>query len=184
MELKRIEIRYNSKTRQGLLTSYSDVSQLKEKYKIIAEPIGTPITSRKQNKILTSPFVITLYDIIYLYTKEAISINEASINQFEKEYKELKNTVKYKVFKDLKEKNHYIISGFKYGCDFLAYKDDPNFIHSDYLICCFNKEARIMLNTIILNERISVTNRKKLLLAFGSNNDDNINYMGLSWMQL
>ena len=41
------------------------------------------------------------------------------------------------VYKDLKEKNHYIISGFKYGCDFLAYKDDPNFIHSDYLICCF-----------------------------------------------
>lgn len=184
MDLKKIEVKYNSNTKQGLITSHYDVSLLKDKFHIIAEPIGTPITSRKQNKILTSPFVISIYDLVYLYSNDIISIDELSLNQFEKDYNEVKKTIKYKVYNDLKKKHHYIISGFKYGCDFLAYKDDPNFIHSDYLICCVNKKDNISLNSIILNERISVTNRKKLLFAFGTYDDNSINYINLTWMQI
>ena len=101
------------------------------------------------------------------------------------------------VYKDLHNKGYYILPGSKYGVDFLGYKDDPNFVHSTYLISCKKIEENIDVKDIINNERISVGTRKILIYAFiddkkdfknekGDNNENDIkiNYMNLSWEQI
>lgn len=185
MEFEKIQINYNSISKIGTFTSPKHATFFREKFKILAEPIGTPITSRRQNKILIQPFVLFLYDIVYLYDNKAISIDEGTV-QFEEIYETTKKEIKYKIYKDLKEKDLYLISGFKFGCDFLAYKEDPNFIHSDFLICCFEKNDNIDVKNIILNERISITNKKKLIFAFASSEmeDNKVEYANLSWVQI
>jgi tRNA-splicing endonuclease subunit Sen34 len=39
----------------------------------------------------------------------------------------LKKEEKYKIYKDLKSKNYFVTSGFKFGADFLAYKGNKIF---------------------------------------------------------
>ena len=85
----------------------------------------------------------------------------------------------------------------KYGVDFLGYKDDPNFVHSTYLISCKKIDENIDVKDVINNERISVGTRKILIYAFiddnkkekndEKDNDINnikINYINLSWTQI
>ncbi len=37
-------------------------------------------------------------------------------------FENLKLKEKFKIYKDLKSKNYFVTSGFKFGADFLAYK--------------------------------------------------------------
>ena len=85
------------------------------------------------------------------------------------------------------QKDHFILQGKKYGVDFLAYKEDPNFCHSNYLISCKNINDNIDVKDIINNERVSLATLKTLLYAFvdNKNKDDiKINYMNISWAQI
>ena len=95
------------------------------------------------------------------------------------------------IYKDLHEKDYYILPGSKYGVDFLVYKDDPNFVHSTYLITCKKNNENINVKDVINNERISVGTRKILIYAFvddekikDNQSEVKINYINLSWTQI
>ena len=83
----------------------------------------------------------------------------------------------------------------------MVYKEDPNFVHSTYLISCKKIDENIDAKDIINNERISVGTKKILIYAFvdknevkdndkdeeKNNNDNNevkIKYINLSWTQI
>jgi tRNA-splicing endonuclease subunit Sen34 len=104
------------------------------------------------------------------------------------EYEQNKNNLLYLVYKDLHNKGYFILPGNKYGVDFLGYKDDPNFVHSTYLISCKKADENIDVKDIINNERISVGTKKVLIYAFvdkdKDNSDTKINYINLSWTQI
>ena len=167
-----IKIKWNIKIKMGIINDYKLVEEIRNKYKIICDPIGTPAISRRQNKLLIGPYMINKYDLFYLY----------------------ENNILYLVYKDLHNKGYYILPGNKYGVDFLGYKDDPNFVHSTYLISCKNNDDNINTKDVINNERISVGTRKILIYAFvdkkenknkdEDNNDIKINYINLSWTQI
>ena len=195
-----IKIKWNSKIKMGIIKDYKLVEEMRNKYKIICEPIGTPAISRRQNKLLIGPYMINKYDLFFLYENKFIVIDSDNIEDeknFLIEYEENKNNVLFLVYKDLHNKGYYILPGSKYGVDFLGYKDDPNFVHSTYLISCKKIEENIDVKDIINNERISVGTRKILIYAFiddkkdfknekGDNNENDIkiNYMNLSWEQI
>lgn len=84
------------------------------------------------------------------------------------------------MFKDLKTKGYFITLGFKYGADFLVYKDDPNFVHSEFLLHVEQYEDEISVNGLIQRERISVSNKKKLLMAT-VDKDYDIKYFNFQW---
>ena len=91
------------------------------------------------------------------------------------------------VYKDLHQRDYFIIPGKKYGVDFLVYKEDPNFTHSNYLISCKKINENIDVKDVINNERVSLGTLKTLLYAFvdDTNKDDiKINYLNLSWTQI
>jgi len=89
-----------------------------------------------QNKTLCGPFIINQFDTFYLYEKSnntivIIKIFEDLINFISEDNKieatnffenNLKDSIKYIIYKDLKTKGFFITNGFKYGIDFLLYR--------------------------------------------------------------
>lgn len=185
-----IKIKWNIKIKMGIVNDYKLVEKIRNNYKVICEPIGTPTISRRQNKLLVGPYMIHKYDLFYLYENKFILIDSDNIEEeknFLLEFEKNKENILYLVYKDLHNKGYYILPGNKYGFDFLGYKDDPNFVHSTYLISCKNIDENINTKDIINNERISVGTRKILIYAFVDNidkNDIKINYINLSWTQI
>ena len=184
-----IKIKWNKKIKMGIINDYKLVEDIRNKYKIICDAIGTPAISRRQNKLLVGPYMINQYDLFYLYENKYILIDSDNLEDeknFLLEYETNKNSLLYLVYKDLHSKGYYILPGNKYGVDFLGYKDDPNFVHSTYLISCKNIDEDINTKDIINNERISVGTKKILIYAFvdKNENDVKINYINLSWAQI
>ena len=188
-----IKIKWNSKIKMGIINDYKLVEEIRNNYKIICDPIGTPAISKMQNKLLIGPYMINKYDLFFLYENKYIIIDSDNIQDeknFILEYEQNKNNLLYLVYKDLHIKGYFILPGNKYGVDFLGYKDDPNFVHSTYLISCKKAEENIDVKDVINNERISVGTRKVLIYAFieknedEDNNDIKINYLNLSWTQI
>ena len=167
--LEVIKIKWNSKNKMGIINDYKIVEEIRKKYKIICEPIGTPAISRRQNKLLIGPYILNKYDSFYLYENKHILLDSEKIEEeknFLIEYDNNKNNILFLIYKDLHEKDYYILPGSKYGVDFLVYKDDPNFVHSTYLITCKKNNENINVKDVINNERISVGTRKILIYAF------------------
>ena len=186
-----IKIKWNNKIKMGIIKDYKLVEEIRNNYKIICEPIGTPAISKRQNKLLIGPYMINKYDLFFLYENKFILIDSDKVEDeknFLLEYEQNKNNLLYLVYKDLHNKGYFILPGNKYGVDFLGYKDDPNFVHSTYLISCKKADENIDVKDIINNERISVGTKKVLIYAFvdkdKDNNDVKINYINLSWTQI
>ena len=69
----------------------------------------------------------------------------------------------------------------------MVYKEDPNFVHSTYLISCKKIKENIDVKDVINNERVSFGTLKTLIYAFvddENNEDTKINYINLSWAQI
>jgi len=66
---EKVVIIWDVKTKQSVFLNSSYLKTLYETYKIKAEGIGTPFISRKQNKLLGSPFFLTKYETLYLIEK-------------------------------------------------------------------------------------------------------------------
>jgi tRNA-intron lyase len=185
-----IKIKWSSKNKMGIVNDYKIVEEMRKKYKIICEPIGTPAISSKQNKLLIGPYMLNKYDLFYLYENKFIIIDSENIEEeknFLIEYENNKNNILYLVYKDLHQKEYFIIPGKKYGVDFLVYKEDPNFVHSTYLISCKKIKENIEVKDVINNERVSFGTLKVLLYAFVDDekkDDIKINYINLSWTQI
>jgi len=186
-----IKIKWNNKIKMGIIKDYKLVEEIRNNYKIICEPIGTPAISKRQNKLLIGPYMINKYDLFFLYENKFILIDSDKVEDeknFLLEYEQNKNNLLYLVYKDLHNKGYFILPGNKYGVDFLGYKDDPNFVHSTYLISCKKADENIDVKDIINNERISVGTKKVLIYAFVDKDKDNsdakINYINLSWTQI
>lgn len=185
-----IDIKWNSKNKMGIINDYALVEEMREKYKIVCEPIGTPAISKKQNKLLIGPYMINKYDLFYLYENKYIIINSKNVEDeknFLIEYENNKNSIYYIVYKDLHQKDYFVLPGKKYGVDFLGYKDDPNFVHSNYLISCKKINENIDVKDVINNERVSLATLKGLIYVFVDNekeDDTKINYINISWTQI
>ena len=184
-----IKIKWNKKSKMGIINNYKLVEDLRNNYKIICEAIGTPAISRRQNKLLIGPYMVNKYDLFFLYENKYIIIDSEDVEDeknFQIEYDKSKDDILFLVYKDLHNKGYYILPGGKYGVDFLGYKDDPNFVHSTYLITCKKADEDIELKDVINNERVSVGTKKTLLYAFvqKNNSDIKINYINMSWTQL
>ena len=69
----------------------------------------------------------------------------------------------------------------------MVYKEDPNFVHSTYLISCKKIKENIDVKDVINNERVSFGTLKALIYAFVDDekkDDIKINYINLSWTQI
>ena len=63
------ELSWDNECNISYTSNYDFIEEIRNKFKIIAEPLGTPRSARKQNKVLIAPFLINKYDSLYLYEK-------------------------------------------------------------------------------------------------------------------
>lgn len=62
--------------------------------------------------------------------------------------------------------------------------DDPLSVHSQYLVLIKNYNEQIKIKEIISLERISVTTKKKYLIAYINEENNEISYKNLEWTNL
>ena len=182
---EHLDLIWNVNTNSSLFTNCNNFFNIINKHRINPKAIGTSITSRKQNSILTQPFTLSLYETFYLYSLNVVIFvnnNKDEIEHFKQMYSNRNEDFKYIVYIDLKKKKYFVNSGIKFGCDFLVYDNDPTITHSKYLVNCYTKEDKINFKTIISNERISVNTKKKLLYAFVNIADLSVEYLNIAWM--
>ena len=74
-----IKIKWNSKIKMGIISDYKLVEEIRNNYKIVCEPIGTPAISKMQNKLLIGPYMINKYDLFFLYENKYIIIDSDNI---------------------------------------------------------------------------------------------------------
>jgi len=91
--------------------------------------------------------------------------------------------LKYKVYKDLWERQYYITSGEKFGGDFLVYPGDPIMFHSLYVIQCKRKDEEIPITQIVSQCRLSCHVRKTLVFATYYEEEDIVKYQSFQWAE-
>ena len=181
------DIEYHSKLKLSIFNDYEIFEFLQNKYKIQAQCIGSLKVSSKQNKILSPPFTLTLNETKYILEQEinntkSIIINVINKDLLKEEYLTEKELIQYKVYKYLKNKDYYILSGIKYGTDFLIYEDDPQFVHSEYLVLISYNISLSEEFSILKCQRIAQNTKKILLVAYME--EDNTKLIKFKWKNI
>jgi len=96
--------------------------------------------------------------------------------------------IRYSVFQDMWNKNYYLTNGMKFGCDFLAYENDPISYHSKYMIICKTSEQQLSEQQIQTYGRLAKSVRKNILISINydiiqcnDTNNSNIEYLTIKW---
>lgn len=144
---------------------------IKDKYKIISQGLSSLKSLPMQNKLLGPPFSINVLETAYIYMLNSNIIENA--DEFADYYNNIylkedkfkveditEKQIEYLVYKDLKYKGYYVLSGFKYGSEFLIYKEDPNFYHSEYMII-IDKSILLNRSYVIDRNKNSAENTKE-----------------------
>ncbi|MFH1327288.1 MAG: tRNA-intron lyase, partial [Candidatus Bathyarchaeota archaeon] len=88
---------------------------------------------------------------------------------------------KYKVYKDLREKNLVVQPGIKFGCDFVVYEQGPGIDHAPFLIQVKNEDETLDAIEIVRAGRLATTVRKRFVVAIPGKRSKNINYLIFKW---
>lgn len=92
----------------------------------------------------------------------------------------VKNSSKYKVFRDLWRRGSYVTSGDSFGCDFLTYPGDPMLFHAAQTVRFIDRSRSLDFKYLISCARLSVSVKKKCVFAY-TNEDDSVTYQTLTW---
>ncbi|KAF7638555.1 Sm domain-containing protein [Meloidogyne graminicola] len=107
-------------------------------------------------------------------------INELRLKNSKKIILSTNNSTSY-VFRDLWRKGFYLLSGTKFGCDYLAYEKPPDEQHSIFMVICNDVNKSLNLYNLISTSRVSTQVKKKILLAVVSPGNILPYYLEINW---
>ena len=84
--------------------------------------------------------------------------------------------VRYKIYKDLREKGLCVKTGYKFGTHFRAYERDPNRHHAEYLLDAVTKSFKSNWPNISRGVRLAHSVRKLYVIGVVS---EKIRYIGI-----
>lgn len=135
---------------------------------------GSPLgISKPRLEYFSKPSELSLIEAYYLLEKEYITIFDV------KENKELKAKdfykialkihhkfeEKYKIYKDLREKNYVPRPGLKFGADFVVYRLGPGLEHSLFMVHVLPHDSEITAVDMVRAGRLATSVRKKFVIA-------------------
>jgi tRNA-intron endonuclease len=108
-----------------------------------------------------------------LLEKESISIfdvrdnKELEVHEFYEIALEIhhKFEEKYKIYKDLREKNYVPRPGLKFGADFVVYRRGPGLEHSLFMVHVLPHDSEITAVEMVRAGRLATSVRKKFVIA-------------------
>ncbi|KPP69628.1 hypothetical protein Z043_111597 [Scleropages formosus] len=88
--------------------------------------------------------------------------------------------IRFRVFRDLRNKGFYLTSGGKFGGDYLVYPGDPLRFHAHFIALCVALETALPLCDVLALSRLGV-NVKKTVLLCSPSSEGTVAYTSLQW---
>ncbi len=145
---------------------------------------GTPLKNPKPKKEedITVPFVLSLFEVLYLMKKGRIEVFKGKRKVEVEEVINLMNDrerVAYKVYEDLRERGFVVRSGLKFGCDFAVYEKGPGIDHAPFVVHVVEKDVPFEPVDIVRAGRVAHGTRKRFVMAIVESGK--INYIMFKW---
>lgn len=148
-------------------SSFNDIDSLNFliQQNIIPKSIGTLKTHPKQNNLSAPPFILTFEETLYLKLKNCLEISSLFVTKFcfdliSNDLSKVESSLF--IYFDLIKRGYFIQNGIKYGSKYLVYSEDPNLVHSKYLIMCYFSHEKFRL---IQAQRLARNTKKDLLIG-------------------
>ena len=135
---------------------------------------GSPLgISKPRLEYFSKPSELSLIEAYYLLEKEYISIFDVKENREleAKDFYEISLKIhhkfeeKYKIYKDLREKNYVPRPGLKFGADFVVYRLGPGLEHSLFMVHVLPHDSEITAVDMVRAGRLATSVRKKFVIA-------------------
>jgi len=134
----------------------------------------------------------TLSEALYLVEKNKIEVLQKNkiinSNELLNKLKRIDSRIslKYPVFKDLREKGYIVKTALKFGADFRVY---PKGIrvgqkggHSKWIVFCEHESKKFSWHEFSAKNRVAHSTKKKLLIAIIDEESD-VSYYEVSWIR-
>lgn len=131
-----------------------------------------------------------LSEAVYLDEKEKLEIfsgkKRLSKNELFDKIKRIDKriSIKYPIFKDLRERGYIVKTALKFGADFRIYNKGkrPGKEHAKWIVFAEHESKRITWHEFSAKNRVAHSTRKKLLLAIVDEEEDII-YYEVTWIK-
>ncbi|MEK6840411.1 MAG: tRNA-intron lyase [Nanoarchaeota archaeon] len=167
--------------------------------KIKAQIMGTSISSNSQDAFslykkshfgepLGEKIQYSLPEALFLAEKGKLSVFQKSKlllfkDLMKKAYsKDKRISIKYQVFKNLREKGYIVKTALKFGADFRVYSPGfkPGEEHAKWIVFCDHESGRFTWHEFSAKNRVAHSTKKSLLLAIVDDEGD-VSYYEVKW---
>jgi tRNA-intron endonuclease len=132
----------------------------------------------------------TLYEAFYLLEKSKVNIisgkKTLSKNEVHKKFQSIdrKFSIKYPIFKDLREKGYIVKTALKFGADFRVYEKGirPGDNHAKWIVFAEHESQKLNWNEFSAKNRVAHSTNKNLLLGILDEEGD-ITYYEVKWVR-
>ena len=132
----------------------------------------------------------TLSEAMFLAEKEKIDVyyKNKKIPKIELLKKlqiiEKKFSIKYPVFKDLREKGYVVKTALKFGADFRVYEKgkNPDNVHAKWVVFCEHESKKFSWQDFSAKNRVAHSTRKRLLLAI-VDEENSVTFYECRWLR-
>jgi len=129
------------------------------------QKLASQLTTRDFGEAKAGKVSLNLYEALYLVEEGKLDIPAKKLISAGEKLNEA-FSMKYEVFKDLREKGHVVRSGLKFGCDFVAYAHGKKpGSHSKWMVHVINESSRVDYSEITRAARLATNVKKKMLFA-------------------
>ena len=142
---------------------------------------GEPVGEKIQYTLSEAMFLVEK-EKIEIYSKNKIMPKEELIKKFQ--IIDKKFSIKYPVFKDLREKGYVVKTALKFGADFRVYEKGkkPGKEHAKWIVFVDNETNKISWQEFSAKNRVAHSTKKRLLLAIVDEESD-VSYYEINWIR-
>jgi len=148
---------------------------------------GNPFTTPKpkSEKDVKAPLVLSPIEAMYLSEKGIIKVidiktkKEMSMDELRKIWNDKNFLMKYKVYKELRDKGFVVKSGLKFGADFAVYEFGPGIDHAPFLVDVRDFYEKIDPSEMVRAGRLAHGVKKRFMIA--ALRDEIIDHIVFKW---
>jgi tRNA-intron endonuclease len=140
---------------------------------------------------MNGKIIYTLPEAMFLVDKNKIEIQQKekilSKKEIEKKFNSIdkKFSIKYIVFKDLRENGYIVKTALKFGAEFRVYEKGftPDEEHAKWIVFTEHESVKFSWHEFSAKNRIAHSTNKKLLLAIVDEEGD-VTYYEVDWVRI
>ena len=135
-------------------------------------------------RVLGTTLHLSLLEGRYLLEKGNLEIRGLSVDDLQRNAAEMQSdfSLRYPVYKLLRDAGVRVKTGFKYGTHFRAYSQDPDKSHADFLVHVYQDKAKVDWQEISRGVRVAHGVKKRILLT-SPQLFENKEFLELAWVR-